>query len=142
MGSIKNNTANNFVKSSFEIKSSLNSLSIKENNNLKTRKNQKINLLTKKELGDRFTFLYAYGINTQDLCSLINTLNLPIIVTREIQYADGILALSNVIKNNKKLRQISNSRNLNIYTIQNNNLLQISRALKQLVNYRSFSPPQ
>merc|ERR1712060_736222 len=119
--SIKNNTANNFVKSSFEIKSSLNSLSTKENNNLKTRKNPKINVLTKKQLGDRFTFLYAYGINTQDLCSLIKTLNLPIIVTREIQYADGILALSNLIKNNK--------------------LLQISRALKQLLNYSSFSVP-
>ena len=139
--SIKNNTANNFVKSSFEIKSSLNSLSTKENNNLKTRKNPKINVLTKKQLGDRFTFLYAYGINTQDLCSLIKTLNLPIIVTREIQYADGILALSNLIKNNKKLRQISNSRNLSIYTIQNNNLLQISRALKQLLNYNSLSVP-
>jgi stage III sporulation protein SpoIIIAA len=133
--SIKNNIDNKLVKSS------LNSFSTKENNNLKTRKNPKINVLTKKELGDKFTFLYAYGINTQDLCSVIKTLNLPVIVTRELQYADGILALSNLIKNNKKLRQISNSRNLNIYAIQNNNLLQISRALKQLLNYSSFSVP-
>ena len=138
---IKNNNDNKFLKSSFELKSSISSLSSKEISNFKTRKSPKINVLTKKELGAQFTFLYAYGINTQDLCSLIKTLNLPIIVTREIQHADKILALSNLIKNNKKLRQISNSRNLSIYTIQNNNLLQISRALKQLLNYNSLSSP-
>ena len=44
---------------------------------------------------------------------LIKILNLPIILTREIQYADAILALGNLIKNNKKLRQIKKwNRNL------------------------------
>ena len=32
-----------------------------------------------------FTFLYIYGINNQDITSLIKTLRLPIIVTKEIQ---------------------------------------------------------
>lgn len=135
----KNSHDLNFARSSVEVKASVGSYSSSEGNNIKLRKSPKVNILTKKELGDRFTFLYAYGINTQDLRFLIKTLNLPIIVTREIQYADGILALGNLIKNNKKLRQISNSRNLNIYTIQNNNLLQISRALKQLLNYNFSS---
>lgn len=135
----KNSHDLNFARSSVEVKASVGSYSSSEGNNTKLRKSPKVNILTKKELGDRFTFLYAYGINTQDLRFLIKTLNLPIIVTREIQYADGILALGNLIKNNKKLRQISNSRNLNIYTIQNNNLLQISRALKQLLNYNFSS---
>ena len=49
--------------------------------------------MVKKELGERFIFLYVYGINSQDLCSLIKTLDLPIIVTREVQYADNVLAL-------------------------------------------------
>ena len=135
----KSNKELQFFRSSFATKQTAGFSSSAEGANLKTRKNSRISLLTKKELGDRFTFLYAYGINTQDLRFLIKILNLPIIVTREIQYADGILALGNLIKNNKKLRQISNSRNLQIYTIQNNNLLQISRALKQLLNY-TFSP--
>lgn len=136
---ISKNTSDklNFTRSSIDVRSSTGAYTSSEGNNAKLRRSPKVSILTKKELGDRFTFLYAYGINTQDLRFLIKTLNLPIIVTREIQYADGILALSNLIKNNKKLRQISNSRNLNIYTIQNNNLLQISRALKQLLNYNS-----
>lgn len=107
----------------------------------KFRKTNKISNTRKRELGNNFTFLYAYGINTQDLNSLIKTLKLSIIVTREIQYADAILALSNLLKNNKKLRQVSNSRSMNIYTIQNNSLLQISRALKQILSAKSLKLP-
>ena len=111
----------------------------KEGGYIKSRKNNKVTTFTKKELGGKFTFLYAYGINTQDLRALIKTLNLPIIVTRELRYSDGILALGHLIKNNKKLRQMSSSRNLNIHTIQNNNLLQLSRALKKVLNSISLS---
>ena len=106
---------------------------VDESQSFKLRKSSRVSTVTKKRLGPRFLFLYAYGINTQDLRLLIKTLNLPIIITREIQYADGILALGNLIKNNKKLRQISNSRSIMVYTIRNNGLVQISRALKQFV---------
>ena len=102
-------------------------------NSTKQKKSNKLDVFLKKELGTRFLFLYVYGINTQDLRSLIKTLKLPIIVTGEIQYADAILALGNLMKNNKKLRQISNSRSICVYTIQNNGLIQISKALKQIV---------
>ena len=43
------------------------------------------------------------------------------------------------MKNNKKLRQISNSRNIRIYTIPNNGLVQISKALKQIIE-RNLTP--
>ena len=86
-----------------------------------------------KTVANRFIFLYAYGINSQDLLSLIKILNLPIILTREIQYADAILALGNLIKNNKKLRQISTVRNISVSSVLNNNLLQLAKALKQIV---------
>ena len=100
---------------------------------LKIKKTGKEEVLSKKGLKGRFIFLYVYGINSQDLRSLIKTLNLPIILTREIQYADNILALGNLIKNNKKLRQLSIARNINVSTIPNNSLLQIAKALKQMV---------
>ena len=77
--------------------------------------------------------IYIYGINNHDLKSLIKTLNLPIIITKEIQAADAILALSNLVKNNKKLRQISHSKKISIYTIQSNSLLQIAKALRLIV---------
>ena len=85
-----------------------------------------------------FTFLYVYGINNQDLKSLIKTLKLPIIITKEIQYADAILALANLIKNNRKLKQISHSKKITIHTIQSNSLLQIAKALRLLAKKNSL----
>ena len=57
--------------------------------------------------------MYVYGVNNQELKSLIKTLKLPIIITKEIQYADAILALANLVKNNRKLKQISHSKKNN-----------------------------
>lgn len=100
----------------------------------KQKQSEKLDIFFKKELGPQFLFLYVYGINTQDLRALIKMLKLPIILTRELQYADSILALGNLMKNNKKLRQVSNLRNLCIYTIQKNGLVQMSKALKKIVD--------
>ena len=86
----------------------------------------------------KFTFLYVYGVNNQDLKSLIKTLKLPIIITKEIQYADAILALANLVKNNRKLKQISHSKKITIHTIQTNSLLQIAKALRLIAKKNSL----
>ncbi len=98
----------------------------------KTKKIAKNNPDIKNNREQEFTFLYVYGINNQDLKSLIKTLKLPIIITKEIQYADAILALANLVKNNRKLKQISHSKKITIHTIQSNSLLQIAKALRIL----------
>jgi stage III sporulation protein SpoIIIAA len=100
-------------------------LNLKSRTTLKTKLNQDI------------IFLYIYGINNQDLKTLIKTLKLPIILTKDIQYADAILALANLVKNNRKLKQISQSKKITINTIQSNNLLQIAKALRRLVKKTS-----
>ena len=110
---------------------------INRNEDWKTKKNNKKNFQLKKKLGSDFVFLYIYGVNNQDLKSLIKTLKLPIIITKEIQSADAILALSNLLKSNKKLRQISHSKKITIHTIQSNSLLQIAKALRLLVKSTS-----
>ena len=106
---------------------------LNRNEDWKTKKNSTNNFQLKKKLGSDFVFLYIYGVNNQDLKSLIKTLKLPIIITKEIQSADAILALSNLLKSNKKLRQISHSKKITIHTIQSNSLLQIAKALRLLV---------
>jgi len=98
----------------------------------KLKKISKTQVDLKNNLEQEFTFLYVYGINNQDLKSLIKALKLPIIITKEIQYADAILALANLVKNNRKLKQISNSKKITIHTIQSNSLLQIAKALRLL----------
>ncbi len=94
----------------------------------------------KKKLKQEFIFLYIYGINNQDLKSLIKTLRLPIIITKEIQYADAVLALANLVKNNQKLKQISHSKKITIHTIQSNSLLQIAKALRLFAKKNSMAP--
>ena len=104
----------------------------------KTKKLLKSNSENKNNREQEFTFLYVYGINNQDLKSLIKTLKLPIIITKEIQYADAILALANLVKNNRKLKQISHSKKITIHTIQSNSLLQIAKALRLLAKKNSI----
>ena len=99
-----------------------------EENKLKKSKIQKL-----KSVNEGFIFVYIYGINNQDVKSLIKTLRLPLIVTKEVQYADAILAFGTLVKNNKKLRQISHSKKISIHTLQSSSLLQIAKALRQMV---------
>lgn len=113
----------------------LNKLGEKEK--LKNKKALKATKNLKKDRKQNFTFIYVYGINTQDLKSLIKTLNLPIIITKEIQYADAILALANLVKNNRKLKQISHAKKITIHTIASNSLFQIAKALKLLAKQSS-----
>ena len=108
-------------------------------NKPKYKKNIKSNTITKTQLKQEFTFLYIYGINNHDLKSLIKTLRLPIIITKEIQYADAILALANLVKSNRKLKQISHSRKITIHTIQSNSLVKIAKALRLLAKKKSMT---
>lgn len=85
-------------------------------------------------------FLYVYGINVQELKAVIRTLSVPISITKEIQYADAILALDNLVKHNRKLRQISYSRKIPVHTIQRTSLLELARALQQLVKKATAFP--
>ena len=105
---------------------------------IKAKRGNRKNNSSKTELKQDFTFLYIYGINNQDLKSLIKTLRLPIIITKEIQYADAILALANLVKNNRKLKQISHSKKITIHTIQSNSLVRIAKALRVLVKKSSI----
>jgi len=84
--------------------------------------------------------LYTYGINIQEIKAIIRTLGVPIFVTKEIQCADAILALDNLVKNNRRLRQISYSRKIPVHTIQRTSLLKLAHALRHLVKKANAFP--
>ena len=108
----------------------------------KPKKLLKTNGTLKNELKEKFIFLYLYGLNTQDIKSLIKTLELPVILTKEIQYADAILALTNLVKNNRKLKQISHSKKITIHSIQKNSLLSIAKVLRVIAKSKISKPQQ
>ena len=114
----------------------LNKISLNED--WKSQKNRKIENRARKKVNS--IFLYAYGINTQELKSLIRTFRLPIVVTKEIQSATAILGLANLVKNNRRLRNISHSRKITIHTTHGNSLIQIAGALRTLVKKVTILP--
>ena len=103
------------------------------------KKIRKSDLAANQKLKNKFFFLYIYGINTQDLKSLIRTLNLPIILTKEVQSADAVLALSTLLKSNKQLRQLACAKKLLVFTVRSNNLLQVARALRAFVRAKQIN---
>ena len=77
--------------------------------------------------------LYIYSLNIQQIETAIQTLQLPVELTRDIIKADFILAIRSSVKHNTKLRQIAKSKKITIYTIQSSTLPNIIRALKQIL---------
>lgn len=84
-------------------------------------------------------YLYAHSLSWQQIASVISSLGLPIILTKEIEKADAILALRSQVKQNTKLRKIAKSRQIIIYTIQNSTIPQITRALRKILNINTSS---
>nr|YP_009293807.1 hypothetical protein Ahnf_010 [Ahnfeltia plicata]AOM65495.1 hypothetical protein Ahnf_010 [Ahnfeltia plicata]UAT97123.1 hypothetical protein Ahn.pli.UK.pt_185 [Ahnfeltia plicata]UAT97328.1 hypothetical protein Ahn.pli.Chile.pt_185 [Ahnfeltia plicata] len=98
---------------------------------LLTRKNNTVIL---PKLDNRIILLYAYSINIQQIEAVVNTLQLPVALTRDVIQADIILALRSHVKQNTKLRQIAKSRQITIYTIHSSTVPHITRALRQMLN--------
>lgn len=80
------------------------------------------------------TRVYVYGVNIQQVEITILKFKFPIVVTRDIFKADYILGLRRSIKHSNKIRQFAKSKRIIIYTIHNNNVTNIIRALKQILN--------
>jgi stage III sporulation protein SpoIIIAA len=78
--------------------------------------------------------IYPYAVSRHQVDQVIRTLNLPIVLTKDIDSADAVLALRSHIKNHSKLRQMARSRQLSIITVKSNSMPQIVRALQRMLN--------
>nr|YP_009314554.1 Hypothetical protein ycf45 [Liagoropsis maxima]SCW22808.1 Hypothetical protein ycf45 [Liagoropsis maxima] len=87
----------------------------------------------------KFLLIYPYGLNFQEINTVISMLHLPLLLCREIGKADVILALRSNLKLNHKLRQIARTRRITIYTIHSSTVPQITRALKKMLEINSVS---
>nr|YP_009314348.1 Hypothetical protein ycf45 [Liagora harveyana]SCW22602.1 Hypothetical protein ycf45 [Liagora harveyana] len=88
---------------------------------------------------DKHLLIYPYGLNFQEIDTVISMLQLPLLLCREIGRADVILALRSNLKLNSKLRKIARSKRITIYTIHTSTVPQITRALKKMLEINSVS---
>lgn len=78
--------------------------------------------------------IYPYGVSRQNMEQVIHTLNLPVVLTKDIDSAHGVLALRSHVKNHSKLRHMAKVRQLPIHTVKSNSVPQIIRGLQRLLN--------
>ncbi len=78
--------------------------------------------------------IYPYGVSRSQLEQVIQVLNLPVVLTKDIDSADAILALRSHVKNHTKLRQMAKARQVPIHMIKSSTLPQITRGLRRLLN--------
>lgn len=78
-------------------------------------------------------YVYPYGVSRAPIEQVIQALDMPIVLTKDLQGADAVLALRSHVKNQSKLRQIAKVRQIPIHGIKSNTLPQISRGLKRIL---------
>ncbi len=92
---------------------------------------------------ERLLQLYPYGISRHQLEQVIQMLNLPIVLARDVDHAEAILALRSAVsssaslshlRKHSNLGQMTQDRQLPIYTMKANTIPQITRTLRQVLN--------
>ncbi|MUL36544.1 R3H domain-containing nucleic acid-binding protein [Gloeocapsopsis dulcis] len=78
--------------------------------------------------------IYPYGVSRHQLEQVIQVLNLPVLLTKDIDSADGILALRSHVKNHSKLRHIAKVRQVPIHMIKASTIPQITRTLRRMLD--------
>jgi len=78
--------------------------------------------------------IYPYGISRHQLEQVIRTLNIPVLLTKDIDGADAVLALRSHLKSQGKLKQMARSRHLPVHTLKSNTVPQMIRTLQRLLD--------
>jgi stage III sporulation protein SpoIIIAA len=78
-------------------------------------------------------YVYPYGIGRSQLEQVIQVMNLPVQLTKDLNGADAVLALRSHVKNQSKLRQMARNRQIPIHGVKSNTIPQISRGLRRIL---------
>lgn len=84
--------------------------------------------------GEDILKVYPYGVGKHQLEQVIQSLNLPVKLTKDLDSADAVLALRSHVKHHSKLRQVAKVRHLPIHTIKSNSLPHIVRSLQHMLD--------
>jgi stage III sporulation protein SpoIIIAA len=78
-------------------------------------------------------YIYPYGISHHQLDQVLQMLNLPIVLTKDVDSADAILALKSHVRKHTNLRRMATERQVPIHMIKANTTPEITRALRRLL---------
>ncbi|HAX76532.1 MAG TPA: single-stranded DNA-binding protein [Cyanobacteria bacterium UBA11372] len=86
--------------------------------------------------------IYPYGIGRHQLEQAIQMLNLPVVLTKDIDGADAVLAVRTQVKNHSKLRHIAKARHIPIHAIKSGSIGEITHALQRMLNMDDIAMPE
>jgi stage III sporulation protein SpoIIIAA len=86
--------------------------------------------------------VYPYAISRHQLDQVIQTMHLPIVLTKDIDSADAVLALRSHLKNHSKLRLLAKTRQIPIHAVKSNSLPQLIRSLQRLLHLDTAGPDE
>lgn len=86
--------------------------------------------------------VYPYAVSRSQLDQVIATLNLPIVLTKDIDHADVVFALRSHLKHHSKLRNLAKTRQVPIHTVKSSTIPQIARGLRRMVNMDDPGTPE
>src|SRR4028118_254412 len=78
--------------------------------------------------------IYPYGVSRHQLEQVIRVLNLPVVLTKDMDSADAALGLRSHVKNHGKLRSIAKARQVPIHAVKASTNPQITRALRHVLD--------
>ncbi|XLQ12516.1 MAG: AAA family ATPase [cyanobacterium endosymbiont of Epithemia adnata isolate EadnSB Bon19] len=78
-------------------------------------------------------YIYPYGIGRSQIEQVIDILNLPIVLTKDLRGADVVVALRSQVRNQSKLRQIVKVRQIPIHGMKSNTIPHITRTLQRIL---------
>lgn len=80
-------------------------------------------------------YVYPYGIGKSQLEQVIEILKLPVVLTKDLDNSDAVLALRSQVKHHSKLCQVAKAKELPIHTIKSNTIPQITIGLQRMLNF-------
>ncbi|MEG4860784.1 R3H domain-containing nucleic acid-binding protein [Microcoleus sp. K1-B6] len=86
--------------------------------------------------------VYPYGIPRHQLEQVISTLNLPVLLTKDIESADVVVALRSNVRNQSKLRHLAKTRQVPVHTIKAATIPHVARALRRLLDMDDPGTPE
>jgi stage III sporulation protein SpoIIIAA len=86
--------------------------------------------------------LYPYAVSRSQIDQIIQMLQLPIVLTKDIDHADVIFALRSHLKGHSKLKHVAKVKHVPIFTIKANSIPQIARGLRRLLNLEDPEAPE
>ncbi|MGL5082545.1 MAG: R3H domain-containing nucleic acid-binding protein [Microcoleaceae cyanobacterium] len=86
--------------------------------------------------------VYPYGIPRHQIDHVVRALELPVVLTKDLDGADVILTLRAHVRNQSKLKHVAKIRQIPIHAIKSSSPPQVARALRRLLNMEDPNTPE